>query len=422
MTAVASPGRRWIGGVPTGGLTVPALCLATLAIAPLLYGFVAFHGAYWRMAKPGVERFVIFSVVANLAVISGSAELSGRLDQRLSNVFRRTAIVHGTLAFLVLVTRHYFSIPMLLTGPLISAAGGAGVMALHRRASIPRLGIVGPWHWIAETREIDGRMLSSAADPIGGFDLILITFDGSLPPEWTPLLSRALLAGKPVRHVAEFLEEVRGIVSIDDFDLDFLPQRGLASYSFPKRLFDIACVLAAAPLALPLLALAALAIMATMGAPVFFIQDRVGLGGAPFRMLKLRTMRPQADSVPIRATVRRDPRITPLGAWLRRFRVDEIPQLWNVLVGDMSLIGPRPEQPALAERYTREVPAFAFRALVRPGITGWAQVRAAYAADLAETRVKLAYDLFYLKNFSFGLDVQILARTVWTLISGGGVR
>ena len=88
----------------------------------------------------------------------------------------------------------------------------------------------------------------------------------------------------------------------------------------------------------------------------------------------------------------------------------------------MSLIGPRPEQPGLADHYTLEAPAFEFRHLVRPGITGWAQVRAPYAADLAETRVKLAFDLFYLKNFSFGLDVQIFARTFWTLIAGGGVR
>lgn len=88
----------------------------------------------------------------------------------------------------------------------------------------------------------------------------------------------------------------------------------------------------------------------------------------------------------------------------------------------MSLIGPRPEQPALAKAYRLEVPVFAFRHLVRPGITGWAQVRAGYAADLQETKVKLAYDLFYLKNFTFGLDLQILARTVWTLLSGGGVR
>jgi lipopolysaccharide/colanic/teichoic acid biosynthesis glycosyltransferase len=88
----------------------------------------------------------------------------------------------------------------------------------------------------------------------------------------------------------------------------------------------------------------------------------------------------------------------------------------------MSLIGPRPEQPVLAERYTQEVPAFAFRQIVRPGITGWAQVRAGYAADLKETKIKLAYDLFYLKNFSLGLDLQILTRTVWTLLSGAGVR
>jgi lipopolysaccharide/colanic/teichoic acid biosynthesis glycosyltransferase len=139
-------------------------------------------------------------------------------------------------------------------------------------------------------------------------------------------------------------------------------------------------------------------------------------------MLKLRTMRAAAPSDAVIATTRQDPRITPFGRWLRRFRIDELPQLWNVLVGDMSLIGPRPEQPALAERYARDVPAFAYRQLVRPGITGWAQVRAGYAADLEETKIKLAYDLFYLKNFTLGLDLRILIRTVWTLISGAGVR
>ena len=234
-------------------------------------------------------------------------------------------------------------------------------------------------------------------------------------------MSRALLAGKPVRHAAEFLEEMRGVVSIDHFDLDHLPRTGLSGYSAPKRVFDIACVLLAAPFALPLLLLGMLGVGSTMGLPIFFVQERVGLGGRPFRMLKLRTMRPGAGPSGV-ATLRGDPRITPLGAWLRRFRIDELPQLWNVLIGEMSLIGPRPEQPALAERYIREAPAFAFRELVRPGITGWAQVRAPYAADLAETRVKLGYDLFYLKAFSFGLDVQILFRTVWTLISGGGAR
>jgi lipopolysaccharide/colanic/teichoic acid biosynthesis glycosyltransferase len=114
--------------------------------------------------------------------------------------------------------------------------------------------------------------------------------------------------------------------------------------------------------------------------------------------------------------------VTPLGRILRRFRIDELPQLANVLRGEMSVIGPRPEWEPLAEAFERQEPKYAVRRLVRPGITGWAQVRAGPAADLAETRVKLAYDLFYLKNMSFALDLQILWRTGWTLLVGGGAR
>ena len=122
------------------------------------------------------------------------------------------------------------------------------------------------------------------------------------------------------------------------------------------------------------------------------------------------------------ATSHGDARITKFGAFLRRFRVDELPQLWNVLIGDMSLIGPRPEQPGLTRDYIGQMPAFAYRHLVRPGITGWAQVRAGYAANLEETRIKLSYDLFYVKNFSLALDLHVIIRTFWTIASGSGVR
>lgn len=115
-------------------------------------------------------------------------------------------------------------------------------------------------------------------------------------------------------------------------------------------------------------------------------------------------------------------RITRLGHFLRRYRIDELPQLWNVALGDMSIVGPRPEWHVLSTQYESEFQAFQYRHLVRPGITGWAQVRGGYASDLAETRVKVGYDLFYIKNFSFALDLQILVRTVWTLVSGSGAR
>jgi lipopolysaccharide/colanic/teichoic acid biosynthesis glycosyltransferase len=188
-----------------------------------------------------------------------------------------------------------------------------------------------------------------------------------------------------------------------------------------KRLFDLLASLTLAPLAAPIIAAAGAAILLTMGRPVFFRQVRVGLAGQPFMILKLRTMRARETREQL-ATAIGDQRITPVGRWLRRYHIDELPQLWNVLVGEMSLVGPRPEQPALAEAYARDVPAFAHRTRMRPGITGLAQVSAGYAADLGETRLKLAHDLDYVKNCSFGLDVEICARTVWALLRGAGTR
>jgi len=117
-----------------------------------------------------------------------------------------------------------------------------------------------------------------------------------------------------------------------------------------------------------------------------------------------------------------DPRITRIGRIMRRFRLDEIPQLWNVLKGEMSLIGPRPEQVTFARQFERELPFYSWRHLVKPGITGWAQVQHGYAAGVEDTRRKLEYDLYYVKHFSFWLDVSILMRTIGTVLTGNGAR
>jgi lipopolysaccharide/colanic/teichoic acid biosynthesis glycosyltransferase len=215
--------------------------------------------------------------------------------------------------------------------------------------------------------------------------------------------------------VASALEAPAGPAGFD------LPERGLFWRRRGKRAFDIVASLAITPFVLPAVAAASAIVLVTMGRPVFFRQARVGLGGREFMILKLRTMRPSEQEIEI-ATAIGDRRITPAGRWLRRFHIDELPQLWNVLAGEMSLVGPRPEQPGLAEAYAREAPEFAYRVLMRPGITGLAQVRAGYAADLAETRVKLAYDLLYLKNCTFLLDAEICARTVWAFLSGADAR
>jgi exopolysaccharide biosynthesis polyprenyl glycosylphosphotransferase len=153
--------------------------------------------------------------------------------------------------------------------------------------------------------------------------------------------------------------------------------------------------------------------------PIFYRQERLGIDGIPFHLVKLRTMRVDAEreTGPIWCD-EDDPRVTAVGRFLRRYRIDEIPQLWNVLRGEMSLIGPRPERPRLAEDIEAKLPLFRERLVVRPGITGWAQVRAAYAASVSESRRKLELDLYYVKHMSFALDLRIFAATITTVLFG----
>jgi lipopolysaccharide/colanic/teichoic acid biosynthesis glycosyltransferase len=399
-----------------------AALIVLLLMMPLLYGLVAFHGHYGRMLKAPILEHVAFNCLTNAVVMVSCRGLHGRFDQRLSQVFARTLLAHGALAFFTLVTRHYYSIPMMMVGVPASVLLGTAVTVLDHRGRKLSIGILGPWHAVATTPGLDCRLIEKPDASIQPYDLLLVTFPDEAPPPWAPTLTRALLAGKRVRHVAEYLEELRGVVDIGRFDVEHLPSGVFAGYRTRKRLLDCLVAIAALPLAAPAVGLAALAVLVSMGRPVLFVQERVGMGGRRFRMAKLRTMRPADTAAAGSATEPGDPRITPLGHWLRRFHIDELPQLWNVLSGDMSLVGPRPEQPELSAAYIRQAPAFAYRQLVRPGITGWAQVRAPYAADLAETEVKLGYDLFYLKNISLALDTQIFARTVWTVISGAGAR
>ncbi|MDW6023077.1 sugar transferase [Mesorhizobium sp. BAC0120] len=188
-----------------------------------------------------------------------------------------------------------------------------------------------------------------------------------------------------------------------------------------KRIFDILFVVLVAPATILLLAICALAILVSMGRPILFRQERVGKGGRVFNMCKLRTMETRHGSGVV-ATVRDDPRITPLGHWLRLAHFDELPQLWNILKGDMSLIGPRPEQPALVEAYRMALPEYDLRHSVVPGLTGWAQVYYGYAADLDETRQKLIFDLYYVRNISFRLDLKIFLRTFMIYANSKYVR
>ena len=191
-------------------------------------------------------------------------------------------------------------------------------------------------------------------------------------------------------------------------------------YHYLKRLFDVLASAIALVVCFPLLVLVALLIRMEDGAPVLFRQERVGRDGKRFILFKLRTMRCRADPNEDIYTRHGDPRVTRVGRWLRKLRLDELPQLWNALKGDISLIGPRAEWSKCAERYEQSIPFYHFRHLVKPGITGWAQVNYPYGESDEDAVEKLKYDLYYIRHYSLKLDAMIALKTLHTMLFGKG--
>jgi sugar transferase (PEP-CTERM system associated) len=241
-----------------------------------------------------------------------------------------------------------------------------------------------------------------------------------------PLLSLKC-SGVLIQDGTEVYEAITGKVPIDSirsgwllFSPGFRVSRSLMIY---KRIASALVSIVGLLLSLPLLPFIILAITLSSPGPILYRQRRVGLDGVVFECLKFRTMRTdaEADTGPTWAADD-DPRITRVGGFLRQSRMDEIPQLWNVLKGDMSLVGPRPERPEFVDRLCREIPFYGLRHTVRPGITGWAQISYKYGASIEDAKEKLCYDLFYIKNMSPGLDLLIYFRTIKIILLGRGAR
>ncbi|HGY5298473.1 TPA: exopolysaccharide biosynthesis polyprenyl glycosylphosphotransferase [Aeromonas salmonicida] len=210
--------------------------------------------------------------------------------------------------------------------------------------------------------------------------------------------------------------------------LDFLHQSNLGAitpslyYLYIKMVVDMVAIIVALPLLLPLMLATAALIKIDSPGPIFFLQKRVGQGNKDFIIYKFRSMHVNAELGGAKFAEERDCRTTRVGALIRRYRIDELPQFFNVLKGDMSLIGPRPEQRVFVEKFQHELPFYMYRHMVRPGISGWAQVMYGYSADIDSTRKKVEYDLYYIKNFSVWLDVLIVFKTIKTMATGFGAR
>ena len=234
------------------------------------------------------------------------------------------------------------------------------------------------------------------------------------------------MSGIPVEDAHTLYERITGRILLERLSPTWLIlSDGFKKSEFvlaSKRLMDIAISLIALTVAFPVTALVALAIYLESGRPILFRQRRIGLGGKEFTMLKFRSMFKDADKHGAKWATDDDPRITRVGRFIRKFRLDEIPQLWNVLRGEMSLVGPRPEQPYFYTLLEGKIPYFALRQTVRPGITGWAQIKYQYGASIDEAKNKLELDLFYIKHMSITLDLAIIFETAKVMLVGRGAK
>lgn len=193
-------------------------------------------------------------------------------------------------------------------------------------------------------------------------------------------------------------------------------------YLGTKRVLDLVAIAAVLPFVAVIMAVTAVVIKLESSGSVFFWQKRVGMDGKTFNMMKFRSMTSDSEEKGSQFAQSNDMRVTRVGKFIRKFRIDELPQLWNVVKGDMSIIGPRPEQESFVSEFNKTIPNYSLRHMVRPGITGLAQTEQGYVADADGTVTKLKYDLYYIKNLSFMTDVQITLKTVYTILTGFGAR
>jgi sugar transferase (PEP-CTERM system associated) len=355
---------------------------------------------------------------------------------------RVVTVIHGATAWLFLNAWRWAYGARFQTAvkkvPTIVLGAGAGGRAIHQLLSLPfsRYEVKG---FLDDDRTKHGTTISGAS-VIGSVDQLrrmanhvgaetaILAITRNRSPELIAKILDAKMGGIDVREMADVYEELTGRIPIQfivDQWLLFADGFRLLHSDYMqkiKRLIDVSCSALLLLLTAPLLGTTALAIRFESEGPIIYRQRRVGKGGRVFTIYKFRSMSVDAETGGARWAAKGDVRVTRIGKWLRLTHIDELPQIWNVFNGDMSLVGPRPERPEFVRKLEERIPYYSTRHSVRPGITGWAQVNNPYAASLEDSVYKLESDLYYVKNMSLLLDLKIMLRTIGVVFLADGSR
>lgn len=404
----------------TVGVLIAAVLPAIVRV--LIYG-AGGNGTVLQNTLIGTALAILIGawLTRNVATYPGSEALASALSSfslafsalLIAFVFGRIPYNRSTLLLGYLLTLVWFFL--------------IGALAQHRQRL--RIGVL-PFGDVSELpnfSHVTWSILHSTEDGIGGLDAIAADLRIDLPNEWDRKLADYALGNMPVYHVKHLLESLTGKV-----ELEHLSENSFGSltprldYMMFKNAVDWLVAFVMGVLLLPLITIIGLLVRLTSPGPAFFLQERIGYQGQPFTVYKFRTMKTTvANSIQERdlaITRDRDDRITTIGRFLRMSRIDEIPQILNILKGEMSWIGPRPEAAVLSRWYEQEIPFYRYRHIVRPGIAGWAQVCQGHVADIDDVRSKLNYDFYYIKQYSPWIDLLIVVRTIRTMITGYGAR
>lgn len=425
-----------VGGID---LAVPLAGGQLVSFAAALFVVNSASGLYEPQNSLSLSRSCARAIFVLLIVLPLAYAIFGLLPAQMSS---REAVQFSVMAGVsALVLRRVYvsqrsAVPRGRTRILIFGAGTAAqVVGNTLRSADPNAVIVGyvPGPNETETAVPAAELLTSRGSLTEtaislGVDEIVVALterrSGSMPLRQ---LLDCKLSGVKVYDLNTHFEKTLGQIRVDYLNASWLIfgdgfNQG-ALRTFVKRVFDIVCATLLFLVSAPVMAFTALLIRLESAGPIFYRQERVGLNGRPFLVTKFRSMRTDAekDGKP-RWAAANDDRITRVGHVIRRLRIDELPQIFNVLKGDMSLVGPRPERPYFVEQLTQKIPFYAVRHSVKPGVTGWAQVRYAYGATVEDSQEKLQFDLYYVKNHTLFLDLVVLLETVGVVLTGKGAR
>ncbi len=406
--------------------------LAQLAVAVLVCVAGPFIVHVWSLPQhwhePEAQHTALATLIALTVGFWLHRSVSDLPGTRESSAILPSHLTSFGLAFTaILLLRIDYSRALLISVFGVTVAWFYLVYLVTQRHAILLLGVVqgGRTEQFADLAGVECMPLALATDPTG-LNAVTADFRFDHSDAWEKRLSDYVLAGIPVYHSKDLWESLTGRADLEHLSENNFGSLGpLAPFQNAKRIVDRLLAVPALVAAAPIMLIAALAIRLDSPGPVLFRQRRMGFRGREFEVIKFRTMtaerrganRTQRDDF---ITREGDARITRVGKWLRRSRIDELPQIFNILRGEMSWIGPRPEASALSEWYEAEIPFYRYRHVVVPGISGWAQVSQGHVAQIDDVRTKLQYDFYYIRNFSVWLDLLIIAKTVRTVLTGFG--